>query len=217
LVDAHDSKSCSFGSESSILSSGTTKIMKKHKGFITAGLTVIILLSMPFASTLVIKMQTADEIYETVEEVPQKELALVLGAAAYPSGLSDILQDRVDTAIELYEAEKVSVLIMSGAQHEAEAMKEYAVKHGIPETAITEDIAGVNTMASIENISILNRSLIIVTQKYHLPRALFIAHHLGLDAVGVTADRHEYTKMFEFKKRELLATTKAVLDLFVLE
>jgi SanA protein len=190
---------------------------KMNRGFITAGLVIITLLSMPFVSTAVIKLQTADEIYKTVEEVPQKELALVLGAAAYPSRLSDVLQDRVDTAIELYNAKKVSAMIMSGAQNEAEAMKEYAVAHGIPEEAITEDIAGVNTMASIENISVLDRSLIIVTQKYHLPRALFIADYFGLDAVGVMADRHEYTKMFEFKKREILATTKAILDLFVLE
>ena len=193
------------------------KIKNLRNGFITVGLTIAVLLSMPFVSTLAIKLQTADEIYKTVEEVPQKEFALVLGAAAYPSRLSDILQDRVDTAIELYNAKKVSALIMSGAQHEAEAMKEYAVRNGVPEEAITEDFGGLNTMASIENVSVLDRSLIIVTQKYHLPRALFIAHHYGLDAVGMIADKHEYTKMFEFKKRELLATTKAIMDLFILE
>jgi len=189
----------------------------KSKGFITAGVVIAILLSMPFASTLVIKLQTADKIYETVEEVPQKELALVLGAAAYPSRLSDILKDRVDTAIELYEAEKVSVLIMSGAQNEAEAMKKYAVAHGIPEAAITEDSAGLNTMSSIKNIDVLDRSIIIITQKYHLPRALFIANHFGIDAVGIIADKHEYTKIYEFKKREILATAKTILDLFVLK
>ena len=189
------------------------KIKNLRNGFITVGLTIAILLSMPFASTLAIKMQTASQIYEKVDEIPQKEIALVLGAAAYPSRLSDILQDRVDTAIELYEAEKVSVLIMSGAQHEAEAIKKYAVAHGIPETAITEDFAGLNTMASVKNVSVLDRSMIIITQKYHLPRALFIANHFDIDAVGMIADRHEYTKIFEFKKRELLATTKAIYDI----
>ena len=189
----------------------------KNKGFITAGVVIIMLLSMPFASVAVIKLQTADQIYETVEEVPQKELALVLGAAAYPSRLSDVLQDRVDTAIELYEAEKVSVLIMSGAQHEAEAMKEYAVENGVPEEVVIEDFGGVNTLASVSNIDKLDRSITIVTQKFHLPRALFIADHFDIDAVGIIADKHEYTKIFEFKKREILATTKAILDLFMLE
>ncbi len=193
------------------------KIKNLKNGFITVGLTIAILLSMPFASTLVIKMQTSDKIYEKVDEVPQKELALVLGAAAYPSRLSDILQDRVDTAIELYEAEKVSVLIMSGSENEAEGMKKYAVEHGVPEDAVVEDFSGLNTMASVKNISALDRSMIIVTQKYHLPRALFIANHFDIDAVGMVADKQEYVKIYDFKKREILATTKAVLDLFVLE
>jgi SanA protein len=189
----------------------------KNKGFITAGLTIAILLSMPFVSSFVMRMQAADEMYENVGEVPAKDIGLVLGAAAYPSGLSDILKDRMDTAIEVYEAGKVSTLIMSGAPNETTAMKNYALDNGVPETAIAEDPAGLNTMASIENASSLNRSMIIVTQKYHLPRALFIANHYGVDAVGLIADRHEYAKIFEFKKRELLATTKAMLDLFVLE
>jgi SanA protein len=55
--------------------------------------------------------------------------------------------------------------------------------------------------------------VIIVTQDFHLPRALFMARRLGLDAVGLSADRHEYIKIFEFERRELLASTKAILDL----
>lgn len=187
------------------------------KGFATVGLIIAMLLSMPFASTLAIKLQTANKIYEKIDEIPQKELALVLGAAAYPSRLSDILKDRVDTAIELYKKEKVSALIMSGSQNEAEAMKKYAVEQGVPEDAVIEDFGGLNTMTSVKNISQLNRSIIIVTQKYHLPRALFIANHYGLDAIGVTADRHEYIKIAEFKKREVIATIKAMLDIFVLK
>jgi SanA protein len=190
---------------------------KMNRGFITAGLVIAILLSMPFTSAIAIRLETADEIYQTAEDAPQKQLALVLGAAAYGDRLSDILKDRVDTAIELYTAKKVSVIVMSGAPNETVAMKNYAMGKGIPETAITEDPAGLNTIASIQNISALERPVIIVTQNYHLPRALFIANHYGLDAVGVTADKHEYAKMFDFKKRELLATAKAVLDLFVLE
>lgn len=175
------------------------------------------LLSMPFTSSLVIKVQTADKIYEEISEVPQKELGLVLGAAAYGSTLSDVLRDRVDTAIDLYEAGKVNVLVMSGAENETEAMKNYAINYGIPKNDITEDPTGLNTLASIKNISNLDRSIIIISQKYHLPRALFIANHYDIDAVGMIADRHEYTKIFEFKKRELLATTKAMWDLFVRE
>ncbi|MBU0706173.1 YdcF family protein [Patescibacteria group bacterium] len=187
-----------------------------RKGFVSIGTVLILMLATPFLGTAIIGMQTADQIYKTTKEIPQKEVALVLGAAAYPSRLSDVLKDRVDTAIELYEAEKISALVMSGAPNEVEAMKDYAIGQNIPEEAITEDITGLNTMASVKNFAELNRSVIIVTQKYHLPRALFIANALGIDAIGMAADRSEYTKIFEFKKRELLATSKAILDLFFL-
>ncbi len=173
-------------------------------------------LATPFLSSAIIDVQTADQIYETVEDAPQKELGLVLGAAAYGNRLSDILRDRVDTAIELYKAEKISVLVMSGAQNEVEAMKNYAIEHNVPQEAITMDATGLNTMASVNNIAELERSIIVVTQKYHLPRALFIANTLGIDAVGITADKSQYIKIFEFKTRELLATSKAILDIFVL-
>lgn len=186
------------------------------KGFVSIGTVLILLLATPFAGTAIIGMQTADQIYETVEEVPQKELGLVLGAAAYGSRLSDILRDRVDTAIELYKAEKISVLVMSGSPNEVEAMKNYAIEHQVPEKAVIDDVTGLNTMASIRNIAELKRSIIIVTQKYHLPRALFIANTLGIDAVGMTADKQIYIKIFQFKTRELLATSKAILDIFIL-
>jgi len=53
-----------------------------------------------------------------------------------------------------------------------------------------------------------------VTQNFHLPRAVFMARHLGLDAIGVSADRHEYLKIYDFEQRELFASTKAMMDLF---
>jgi SanA protein len=187
------------------------------KGLITIGTLLVMMLATPFMGSAIIGVQTADQIFETVEETPQKELGLVLGAAAYGNRLSDILRDRVDTAIELYKAEKISVLVMSGAQNEVAAMRKYAISNNIPEEAVVEDGVGLNTMASVRNIAELNRSITIVTQKYHLPRALFIANTLGIDAVGMTADKQPYLKIAEFKKREVLATSKAILDIFVLD
>jgi SanA protein len=57
--------------------------------------------------------------------------------------------------------------------------------------------------------------MIIVTQGFHLPRALFMARHFGIEAIGLTSDRREYLKIYDFKKREVLASTKAMLDLFI--
>jgi SanA protein len=191
------------------------KIIKR--GCISIGAILVLMLATPFMGSAIIGVQTADQIYKTVEEIPKKELGLVLGAAAYPSRLSDVLKDRVDTAIELYNAQKISTLVMSGSPAEAEAMKEYALEEGVPETAITEDAAGLNTMASIKNIVALNRPVTIISQQFHLPRALFIANTMGIDAIGMTADKHEYVKIDEFKSRELLATSKAILDIFILD
>lgn len=184
------------------------------KGLITIGTLLIVMLSTPFLGTGMVGILTADQIYQNSEEIPQKELGLVLGAAAYGDRLSDVLRDRVDTAVELYKAEKISILIMSGAQNEVEAMQKHAVNSGIPAENITMDAHGLNTLASVQNIAELERSVTIITQHYHLPRAIFVANASGIDAIGMVADKSEYVKIFEFKKREILATSKAIFDVY---
>lgn len=188
-----------------------------RKGLITIGTLIAMMLATPFMGSAIIGMETSDQIFDNLEEVPQKELGLVLGAAVYGDRLSDVLRDRVDTGIELYEAQKISALIMSGSAKEASAMKKYAIENNVPEEAVIEDTTGLNTMTSVKNAAELQRSLIIVTQKYHLPRALFIANTLGIDAVGMIADKHIYIKIMEFKSREILTTSKAILEIFVLK
>ena len=190
-----------------------------NKGFIIVGLAIaiIILLSIPFIPSILIRVHTADLIYEKIEEIPQKEVALILGAAAYGNRLSDILRDRVDVGIELYEADKIQKIIMSGAPNEAEAMQLYAIEAGVPKKIIIQDDKGLNTLSSIKNTSINYKDVIIVTQKYHLPRALFMARYFDINAIGLMADKREYAKIFDFKKREILATAKAVVELFLLQ
>lgn len=191
------------------------KVIKK--GFVSIGAILILMLATPFLGTAIISLETANQIYKDVDSVPAKDVALVLGAAAYPSRLSDILKDRVETAIELYQSKKVSSLLMSGAVNEAVAMADYAVEKGVPKDAVNKDPSGLSTMASIQNAAKLNKSLIIVSQEFHLPRALFIANSLGLDAIGITADKHAYLKITEFEAREIMATSKAILDMYVLK
>lgn len=188
-----------------------------RKGFISIGTVLVLMLATPFLGSAIIGFQASDQIYESVDETPRKQMALVLGAAAYPSRLSDVLKDRVDTAIELYEDKKVGTLLMSGSKNEVKAMEKYALEHGVPQEALSKDPTGLNTLASVQNAASLNKSLVIVTQEFHLPRALFIADTQGIDAVGMIADKHEYVKIDEFKSREILATSKAILDLFILK
>jgi len=175
---------------------------------------LMLMICLPFASSIWMRQRTEGLIYQTAEEAPEKNVALVLGAAAYPSRLSDILQDRMDTAIELLKSEKVQKLILSGAPNEAEGMKKYAIKNGVAENDIIEDTKGLSTLESIQNAE-NTKEMIIVTQLFHMPRALFIAHHFGINAVGVTSDKRTYIKIFDFKEREILASSKAMVDLLL--
>jgi vancomycin permeability regulator SanA len=183
------------------------------KGFVTISALASMVLAFPFAAGFFMRQTAIPYLYDSVAGVPAREVALVLGAAAYPARLSDILQDLVDAAIDLYDSGKAKTLLMSGSPFEAEKMAEYARGKGVKPEDIKMDPEGLNTLASVQNATKDQKQVIIVTQDFHLPRALFMARRLGLDAVGLSADRHEYIKIFEFERRELLASTKAILDL----
>ena len=188
----------------------------KQKGFSTIGTIALMVLALPFASAIWLKAITANQIYSKTSETPATELAVVLGAAAYNVDTpSDILKDRLDTALELYSEHKVSKIFVTGAANETETMKKYLQNKSVPIDSILEDPKGLNTLASIQNIPKTYHKITIVTQRYHLPRAIFYAEHLGFEANGAVADRHEYIKMFDFKKRELLAASKAVWDVLL--
>lgn len=188
----------------------------KQKGFITAGALLTLLLAMPFASTIWMKAMAAPMIYETVESAPATQLAVVLGAAAYnPHSISPVLQDRLETALELLKAKKVTKILITGAENEVIAMTNYVKEHGVHEDQFFRDAAGINTLASIQNIPNNYKKVTIVTQRFHLPRALFYARHRNLEAIGVNADRREYAKIYDFKKREVLATSKAWLEVLL--
>ncbi len=184
------------------------------KGFITIGTLLTLFLALPFASMIWMKAMAAPAMVEKVKDAPTEEIAVVLGAAAYnPHQISPILQDRLDTALELLKAKKVSKILLTGAENEVEAMGNYVQEHGIREDQLLRDPGGVNTLASIQNIPNTYHNVAIVSQRFHLPRALFYARERGLEAIGVVADRREYTRIFEFKKRELWAASKAILEI----
>jgi SanA protein len=188
------------------------KILQCRKGFVVAGIALMLLMILPFSSSILMRAYSGEYTYDDIAKVPDKTVALVLGAAAYPSRLSDILQDRVDTAIELYNAKKVIKIIMSGSPSEAKAMSAYAIKKGIPENDIVEDDKGLSTFESVKNADNI-ADMVIVTQSFHMPRSIYLARHSGIDAVGMTSDKHQYTKIFDFTKREILASSKAMIDL----
>lgn len=148
---------------------------------------------------------------------------LVLGASVLPDGTpSGILQDRIDRAIEIYFAGAAPKIIMSGdngtaSYNEVLAMKNYAVSKGVPSEDVFCDHAGFSTYESMyraKHVFGVDR-MIVVTQTYHLYRALYAANGLGVDAVGVSSDLHTYSGQPWFDAREVLARTKDVFQTLI--
>ncbi len=161
----------------------------------------------------------------TPEELDHRPVAIVFGAGVYPDGrLSPMLADRVLTAVDLYKAGKVDKLLMTGdnsipTYNEPWRMADFAIAHGVPEEDIAFDYAGRRTYASCwraKHIFGLDR-VALVTQRFHLPRALYLCQSMGLDAAGVAADRRDYhLANTRYTLREVPARVKAWLDVHLL-
>lgn len=144
------------------------------------------------------------------------QAALVLGAYVFPDGeLCDMLKDRVETGVELYKRGQVQKLLMSGdhgqaSYDEVNHMRQYAEQLGVPPEDIFMDHAGFNTYDSMyRSRDVFHvKSAIIVTQEFHLPRAVYIARSLGIEAKGAKADKHIYQGVEYNELREILARNK---------
>ncbi len=153
----------------------------------------------------------------TPEQAAEKNVdcALVLGAQVWSTGLSSMLEDRVLTGIDLYETGATDRLLMSGDHgredyDEVNSMKRYAVEQGVPADDIFMDHAGFSTYESAYRAKAVFEveSAFIVTQKYHLYRAVFLARAMGIEAYGVAADRRDYRNDLYNNIRESLARVK---------
>jgi SanA protein len=159
-----------------------------------------------------------------VSETSHRPAAIVFGAGYWPSGrLSNALADRMDTAINLYRAGKVNKLLLTGDNrfvdyNEPGQMAEYAVSQGVPRDDLVLDYAGRRTYDSCYRAGVIFgvEEAVLVTQEFHLPRALFTCERLGMDVVGVVADQREYVHGDWYQIREIPALTRAWLDLHVL-
>ena len=160
----------------------------------------------------------------SVEDVPADRVAIVFGAGLRrDGGPTAVLRDRVETAAQLYFDGKVEKLLMSGDNREVnynepEAMRQHARNLGVPDEAIVLDYAGRRTYdtcyRAIEVFGV--QSAILVTQKFHMSRALFTCNALGLKAVGVEADNYYYLKRSRlyWNIREQVATVSAFWDVY---
>ena len=169
--------------------------------------------------------QLADEVSSLTQDLQadnsvkqdssEYECIMVLGAAVYPDGTpSPMLKDRLDMGIQLYRAGVAPRIIMSGdntsdreTYDEVENMKAYAVAAGVPSEDIFCDHAGLNTYDSAYRLYYVFgvERAVVVSQRYHLYRALFDTASFGINAVGVPADRDGASVRFYYRAREAAA------------
>ncbi len=184
-------------------------------------LLLVIVIGIPRLITAIV---SSGKIF-TVEESPSARAAIVFGAGLQRDGTpSPVLKDRVTAAVQLYQQGKVEKLLMSGDNrfedyNEPAAMKTFALDLGVPEEAIVLDYAGrrtYDTCYRARHIFGLEEAL-VVTQNFHLPRALFTCRGIGIDATGVSADLRDYNShsLRFWNTRELPATLVALWQVWV--
>lgn len=168
--------------------------------------------------------RASGQLYARIEDVPPRPVALVLGAGLWADGsLTPILADRVATAADLYHAGVVEKLLLSGDNrfvnyNEPQAMLEYALSLGVPAGDIVLDYAGRRTYDSCYRARAIFgvEQAVLVTQRFHAARTLYLCDALGLDGVVALADRQNYAiTRFTWETREYLALALAWWDVNV--
>ena len=193
--------------------------MKKKKKAISIALAVLVLLALllGLGPDLLIAAAGRGKIVSGEEAAAfGADCILVLGAGLMPDGSPSLmLGERIRTGVDLYEAGAAPKLLMSGDHgsldhDEVNAMKDAAMARGVPSEDIFMDHAGFSTYDSFYRAGAIfgAKKVVIVTQAYHLPRALWIARALGLEAVGVACDTARYPGQLYRDFREILARDK---------
>ena len=188
-----------------------------------AALAAVAVSSAAFGIATAIQLRY-DRFITEADVAPARPVAIVFGAGIRPGGrLSPILRDRMDTAIALYHAGKIRKLLVSGdnstlSYNEPGAMYDYAMSQGVPAEDVVRDYAGRRTYDTCYRAGRIFgvSEAILVTQRFHLPRALFTCRSLGVEAVGVSADRRPYRADGYYRMRDAFATLRAVADVSLL-
>lgn len=188
---------------------------------------VVAVIVITIIASIITKVQSYGEKYIiTLEELPKdSDSIIVLGAGIKNDGTpTDILKDRLETSIEVCEKSGNKTFILTGDHSredydEVRAMKNYVMENDIDEDKIFMDHAGFSTYESMYRAKKIFdvKKAIIVTNEYHLPRAIYIARKLGIEAYGVPSDKRGYMFMGSYKKRERLAQLKDFMYVNILK
>lgn len=177
-----------------------------------------------FYCNIKIRQTTENDIYNNTEQLPKRTYGLVLGvtpARLREDVISPILDNRINAAYQLYQEKKVDHFILSGYDNrknynEAEVIREALIQKGIPPSALQTDSNSFRTYDSIffckETLGL--ESIIVISQKFHNYRALYIAKKIGLKAIAYNAKTVYDINIYYFRIREYIARCKTILDLW---
>lgn len=191
--------------------------MLKKRLLIIAAVLAALAAGTVFVPDIIVVSSAKDRIITADEaaELENTDCVLILGAGVRDGNPTPMLRDRLITGISLYKSGAAPKIIMSGDHgredyDEVNVMKSYAVENGVPDGDVFMDHAGFSTYDSVYRAKAVFEadSIIIVTQKYHLYRALYIAERLGVNAVGVSADLDDYSGQLKRDLREIAARDK---------
>ena len=210
-------------SEDGKISPMLRKILKVFFNLIKLGIALGLLAFL--LPRLITAISSHSHIY-SIEDAPVRRVAVVFGAGLWRDGSpTPVLRDRVETAARLYFDGKVEKLLMSGTNlvveyNEPESMRQYALSLGIPDEDIVLDYAGRRTYDTCYRAKAIFQidAPVLITQAFHLPRAVYTCRSLGMDAIGVTADQRDYrsSSLLYWSLRELPATLSALLEVHIL-
>ncbi|MBZ9729295.1 YdcF family protein [Salegentibacter sp. JZCK2] len=197
-------------------------MMKLLKKLIFAfALFVILSILIIFGLEAYIQKETSHLIYSEITEVPSAQTGIILGASVHADGkLSPILEDRVETAYQLYKQNKIENFLISGDHRtddydEVNAIKNHLLKKDVPLDDMILDHSGFDTYDSMFRAKAVFEieDAIVITQKFHLPRSLYIARNLDAKYKGFEAAPVAYTSSETIKRREQLANFKAIWEI----
>lgn len=173
----------------------------------------------------VVKHHAQGKIFADANSIPYRKVGLVLGTVPMKNGHPNRYYNfRMDAAAELYFANKVSYLLLSGDNHashynEPESMRQSLIERGVPDSVIYLDCAGFRTFDSMVRAKkvFAQDSVTVISQKWHDERAIFIAEHYDMDVIAFCAPDYTSGRKIYVKNhlREALAKVKVILDLLV--
>ena len=192
-------------------------------------LTIIILLLIGISSILVpnfiINQTTTEKLFSEVSDIPENKVGLLLGTSKYlqNGNINLYYQYRLEATVSLYQNGKIDYILISGdngqkSYNEPETFKDDLIKSGIPADKIYLDYAGFRTLDSIVRAKEIfgQNKITIISQKFHNERAIYISENKDIEAVGFNAKDVTFRYGLKIQIRELLARTKMMIDLYVI-